>query len=60
MKSGKKDGDVVFKKGTSLVFKSLQVVRFYDKKRDVLVYLVYSDRVVEGSPKNSVTCVKVK
>ncbi len=60
VKSGKKDGDVVFKKGTSLVFKSLQVVRFYDKKRDVLVYLVYSDRVVEGSPKNSVTCVKVK
>lgn len=60
VKSGKEDGEVVFKKGTSLVFKSMQVVRFYDKKRGVLIYLVYSDRMVEGSPKNSVTCVLVK
>ncbi len=60
VKSGKKDGEVVFKKGTSLIFKSMQVVRFYDRKRDVLIYLVYSDKVVEGSPKNSVTCVKVQ
>jgi len=60
VKSGKADGDKVFKKGTSLVFKSMQVVRFYDRKRDVLVYMVYSDRVVEGSPKNSITCVRVR
>jgi len=59
IKAGKKDGERVFKKSTSLVFKSMQVVRFYDRKRDVIVYMVYSDRVVEGSPKNSVTCVKV-
>lgn len=59
IRSGKADGELVFKKGTSLVFKSMQVVRFYDKKRDVIVYLVYSDKMVEGSPKNSVTCVKV-
>lgn len=60
IREGKKDGERVFKKGTSLVFKSMQVVRFYDKKRDVLVYMVYSDRVVEGSPKNSLTVVKVE
>jgi CreA protein len=60
VRSGKADGDKVFKKGTSLVFKSMQVVRFYDQKREVLVYMVYSDRVVEGSPKNSITCVKVR
>lgn len=60
VKNGKSDGEKVFKKGTSLVFKSMQVVRFYDQKRDVLVYMVYSDRIVEGSPKNSITCVKVK
>jgi len=59
IRAGKKDGERVFKKSTSLVFKSMQVVRFYDRKRDVIVYMVYSDRVVEGSPKNSVTCVKV-
>lgn len=60
VRNGKSDGEKVFRKGTSLVFKSMQVVRFYDRKRDVLVYMVYSDRIVEGSPKNSITCVKVK
>lgn len=60
IKSGKMDGKRVFKKGTSLIFKSMQVVRFYDKERDVLIYMVYSDRMVEGSPKNSLTVVKVE
>jgi CreA protein len=60
VKSGKADGQKVFRKGTSLIFKSMQVVRFYDQKRDVLVYMVYSDRVVEGSPKNSITCVRIQ
>jgi CreA protein len=35
------------------------VVRFYDKKRNVLVYLAYSDKVIEGSPKNSISSVPV-
>ena len=47
-----KDGEEVFKERTSLVFKSMQVVRFFDRKRNTLVYLVYSDRVIEGSPQN--------
>lgn len=58
--SGKEDGEEVFKKRTSLVFKTLQVVRFYDRKRNVLVYLTYSDRVIEGSPKNSISVVPVR
>ncbi len=53
------DGEEVFKKSTSLLFKSMQVVRFLDKKRDVLVYLVYSDRIIEGSPKNSISVVPI-
>lgn len=53
------DGDQVFKKRTSLVFKALQVVRFYDEKRQVFVYLSYSDRLIEGSPKNSISAVPV-
>ncbi len=57
---GKRDGDEVFRKRTSLVFKTMQVVRFYDKKRHVLVYLTYSDRVVEGSPKNSISVVAIQ
>jgi CreA protein len=55
-----KDGEVVFKKDTSLLFKSMQVVRFFDRKRNVLVYLVYSDKIIEGSPKNSVSAVPIQ
>lgn len=54
-----KDGDVVFQQRTSLVFKTMQVVRFLDKKRNTLVYLVYSDRVIDGSPQNAVTAIPI-
>jgi CreA protein len=43
----------------SLVFKRLRVVRMVDVQRNTLVYLTYSDRVIEGSPQNSVTAVAV-
>ncbi len=56
---GKADGDEVFKKRTSILFKSMQVVRFYDQKRNVLVYLTYSDKFIDGSPKNSISAVAV-
>jgi len=59
VKNGQADGNEVFKKSTSLLFKSLQVVRFYDAKRNVLVYLTYSDRIIEGSPKNSISIIPV-
>lgn len=59
VKNGKTDGEEVFKKSTSLLFKTLQVVRFYDAKRNVLVYLTYSDRIIEGSPKNSISVIPV-
>ncbi len=58
-KSKLKQGDRVFTKRTSLIFKSMQVVRFYDSKRNTLIYLVYSDRVIEGSPKNSISTVPI-
>jgi len=54
-----KDGEEVFKERTSLVFKTMQVVRFFDSKRNTLVYLVYSDRVIEGSPQNAVTAIPI-
>ncbi|TKI08698.1 protein CreA [Martelella alba] len=59
VKNSGSDGSVVFQKRTSLVFKRLQVVRFYDKKRNALVYLSYSDRLVEGSPKNALSAVPI-
>lgn len=60
IRSGKANGDEIFKKRTSLVFKSMQVVRFYDPKRNVLIYLSYSDRIIEGSPKNSISVVPIQ
>ncbi len=54
-----KDGESVFGEQRSLIFKSLQVVRFYDRKRNVLIYLSYSDRVITGSPKNSISTVPI-
>jgi CreA protein len=49
----------VFTERISLVFKKLRIVRMVDAKRNTLVYLTYSDRVIEGSPQNSVTAVAV-
>lgn len=60
VRDAERDGEEVFKKRTSLLFKTMQVVRFYDAARNVLVYLTYSDRIVEGSPKNSVSVVPIR
>lgn len=49
----------VFSERASIFFKHVRVVRMVDAKRNALVYLVYSDRLVDGSPKNSVTAVAV-
>jgi CreA protein len=49
----------VFSERISLVFKKLRVVRMVDTKRNSLVYLVYSDRVIDGYPQNSVTAVSL-
>jgi len=49
----------MFTERISLVFKKLRVVRMVDPKRNALVYLSYSDRVIEGSPQNSVSVVPV-
>jgi CreA protein len=52
-------GDDVFRKRRSLLFKKMQIVRGCDEKRNVLVYMVYSDRIIEGSPKNSTSTVPI-
>ncbi len=54
-----KDGERVFDERRSLVFKKLQVVRFLDRERNVLVYIAYSDRVIAGSPQNSISSVPI-
>lgn len=54
-----KQEDEMFNERISLVFKRLRVVRMVDSARNTLVYLTYSDRVIDGSPQNSVTAVPV-
>src|SRR5471032_1662265 len=49
----------VFNERLSLVFKRLRIVRMVDRSRNTLVYLTYSDRLVDGSPQNAVTAVAV-
>ncbi|NHZ40980.1 MULTISPECIES: CreA family protein [Massilia] len=49
----------VFSERASIFFKHVRVVRMVDVKRNALAYLVYSDRLIDGSPKNSVTAVPV-
>jgi CreA protein len=52
-------GEDMFRRRRSLFFKKMQIVRGCDAKRNVLVYMVYSDRLIEGSPKNSTSSVPI-
>jgi CreA protein len=54
------EGEEVFSRRASLIFKTVQVVRFFDRTRNALVYLTYSDKVIEGSPKNSISAVVIR
>src|SRR3546814_18634495 len=57
---GKIHDQEVFSERRSLIFKELHVRRFYDSKRNTLVYLTYSDKLIEGSPKNSISVVPIR
>ena len=59
IQSKKNDAERVFKESTSLLFKHIQVVRFYDAKRNTLIYLIYSDKLIDGSPKNAISTVQI-
>lgn len=54
-----KKGEVVFSEDTSILFKEMRVSRFYDEEKNVLVYLVWSTKLIDGSPYNSVTAIPV-
>ena len=53
-------GDVVFSERRSILFKKMQIVRGCDTKRNILVYMAYSDKLIEGSPKNSTSTVPIQ
>lgn len=52
-------GDVVFRERRSLIWKKMQIVRGCDAKRNVLIYMVYTDKLIEGSPQNSTSSVPI-
>jgi CreA protein len=54
-----KKGEVVFSEDTSILFKEMRVSRFYDEDKNVLVYLVWSTKLIDGSPYNSVTAIPI-
>ena len=49
----------IWKESTSFFFKKLRIVRFYDANSNSLIYLVYSDKLIDGSPKNSISAVSL-
>jgi CreA protein len=52
-------GEEMYRRRRSILFKKMQIVRGCDPKRNVLVYVVYSDKLIEGSPKNSTSSVPI-
>ena len=54
------DGEVIFSERTSAIFKSLRITRFHDKQKNVLIYLAWSTKLVDGSPFNSVSVVPLE
>jgi CreA protein len=53
-------GEVVFDERASFLFKEIRVSRFYDAEKKVLVYLVWSTKLIDGSPYNSVTAIPLQ
>lgn len=54
------DDEVVFTEDTSLLFKETKIHRFFDRKRNVLIYLAISRRVIEGAPANAISTVPIQ
>jgi CreA protein len=59
-KSKFEQGEIVFSEKRSVFFKKMQIVRGCDAKRNILVYMTYSDKLVDGSPKNSTSTVPIE
>ena len=52
-------GEEIYRQRRSLFFKKMQIVRGCDARRNVLVYLSYTDKLIEGSPQNSTSTVPI-
>lgn len=52
--------EVVFSEDTSILFKETKITRFFDQKRNVLVYLAISRKIIEGAPANAISTVPIQ
>ena len=55
-----KSSEEIWNESTSLLFKKIRIVRFYDAATNSLIYMVYSDKLIEGSPKNSISAIALE
>jgi CreA protein len=53
-------GEVVFSERRSIFFKKMQIVRGCDVRRNILIYMAYTDKLIDGSPKNSTSSVPIE
>lgn len=53
-------GDLVLSERRSLLWKQMHIVRGCDTKRNLLIYMIYSDKLIEGSPENSTAVVPIQ
>lgn len=54
-----KSGEEIRNESTSFLFKKLRIVRFYDSATNSLIYMVYSDKLIDGSPQNSISAISL-
>lgn len=54
------EDEVVFSEDTSIFFKETKIHRFLDAKRNVLVYMAISRKIIEGAPANSISTVPIQ
>ena len=53
------ENEKVYADHTSIFFKHTNIFRSVDKKRNTLIYLAISDKLIEGSPQNSISTVPI-
>ncbi len=51
--------ETAFSEDTSLFFKETKVTRLFDEKRNTLVYVAISRKLIEGAPANSISTVPI-
>lgn len=51
--------ETAFTEDTSILFKETRVVRLFDAKRNTLVYVAISRKLIDGAPANSISTVPI-